>query len=371
MKKRISILLATVFTVSMLAGCGSKEPAAPANNDKPATTDTSKPTDNKAEGSIVKLGLGHISSIGSSKDLEAGKGATGQVDTALVAVGFDKDGKVVSVAIDNAQTKVEFNDDLSLKTDVKAAGETKVEKKDKYGMKKASKIGKEWYEQAAALEKWMVGKSVDEIKGMKTKKVNEDHPAVPDVAELASSVTMNVGDYLEALEEASKNTIDVKGGVKVGLGHEISAAKSKALSTADGKEVLPLAQVDTEMVAAAFDKDGKVVGAIVDAAQTKVNFDKTGKVTSDKKAAPQTKVELKEKYNMKSQSKIGKEWFEQAKALGDWMKGKSVDEIKNMKTKKVNEDHPAVPDVAELASTVTMNVGDYLNALVEASQNAK
>ena len=58
------------------------------------------------------------------------------------------------------------------------------------------------------------------------------------------------------------------------------------------------------MVAAAFDKDGKVAGTIIDNAQTKVNFDKNGKVASDKNAEIKTKVELGDEYGMKKASRI-------------------------------------------------------------------
>jgi hypothetical protein len=346
MKKRISFLLVLVFALSVLAGCTSGK--------------SSK---------IVKVGLGQLTSIAKSADLAAGKGALGQVDTVMAAVGFDKDGKVVSVTIDNAQTKVQFNDDLTLKTDVKAPGKTKIELGDAYGMKAASKIGKEWYQQMAELEKWMVGKTVAEIKAMKVKKGADDaHPAVPDVAELSSLVSITVQDYIACVEEAFANAVEVKGAVKVGLGHNVSLAKSAALNG----EKAPLAQVDTVMAVAAFDKDGKVVKAIIDNAQTKVTFDKDGKVTADKKAAPKTKVELKEDYKMKAASKIGKEWYEQAAALGKWMEGKTVAEIKGMKVKKGADDaHPAVPDVAELSSTVSITVQDYLAAVEEASTKAK
>ena len=33
-----------------------------------------------------------------------------------------------------------------------------------YGMKRASAIGKEWHEQAAALAKYVEGKTIDEVK---------------------------------------------------------------------------------------------------------------------------------------------------------------------------------------------------------------
>ena len=371
MKKVLSIVLVLTLALSVLAGCSA--PAAPAEPAKPA-----EPAAPAAEGgSIVKLGLGHITTIAKSKDL--GKDAEGkevlplgQVDTVMAAVGFDKDGKVISVTIDNAQTKVTFDAALQVTSDIKAESKTKVELKEEYGMIKASSIGKEWYQQAEALGQWMVGKTVDEIKAMKTKNKDASHPAVPDVPELTSSVTVSVQEYIAAVAEAYETAVDVAGGEKVGLGHVITTGKSKGLGKdAEGKEVLPFAQVDTVMAATAFDKDGKVVGTIIDNAQTKITFDNTGKVTADKAAEYPTKVELKEGYGMIKASSIGKEWYQQADALGQWMVGKTVDEIKAMKTKNKDASHPAVPDVPELTSSVTVSVQEYIAAVAEGYANAK
>ena len=72
-------------------------------------------------------------------------------------------------------------------------------------MIKASSIGKEWFEQIADLEKWMVGKTIDEIKAMKVKEVDDSHPNVPDEPDLVSKVTVSVEGYIAAVEEAVKN----------------------------------------------------------------------------------------------------------------------------------------------------------------------
>lgn len=355
MKKLALSALILTMSLSVFTGCGSKA----------------------ASGAgIAKMGMGHITTIEKSKDLGTDKDGkevlpTGQVDTIIVAAAFDKDGKVVKVTIDNAQTKVDYNKDLSLKSDVKAEGKTKVELGDAYGMVKASSIKKEWYQQIAELEKWMVGKTVEEIKGMKVVKKDDAHPSVPDVAELKSSVTVSVEGYIAGLEEAYKNAIDVKGAEKIGLGHKVSTASSKALGTKDGKEVLPTAQVDTVMATTAFDKDGKVVATLIDNAQTKVNFSKDGKVTSNKQEAPKTKVELGDGYGMIKASSIKKEWYQQIAELQKWMAGKKVDEIKAMKVVNKDESHPAVPDVAELKSSVTVSVQDYIAAVEEGAQKAK
>lgn len=368
MKKILSVFLVLILATTMLIGCSKEQTTsnAPATENNSSQTETPATETPAGDSEIAKIGLGHITSIKSSKDKTADNNAVGQVDTVIAAVAFDKDGKVVKVTIDNAQTKVNFDENLQLASDVNAEYKTKVELGPEYGMIKNSKIGKEWYEQIAELEKWMIGKTVDEIKAMKTKKVDDSHPAVPDVAELTSLVTVTVQDYIAAVEEAYNNAIDVNpGAVKLGLGHVISIAKSKGYSNADGKETLPTAQVDTVMVVSAFDANNKVVSAIIDTAQTKVEFDKEGKVTTDKAGEFKTKVELGTAYGMAKASSIGKEWFEQAKALADWMAGKSVDEIKNMKTTD------GAPSEADLTSSVTISVQDYIAGLAEAFENAK
>lgn len=375
MKKLLSILLVSVVAMSMLAGCGAKEEtkdAAPAATEAAktdtatTTTDSAAATTDAAAGSIVKLGLGVVTSANKSKAMADGK-ATGAVDTVMIAAGFDKDGKVVKVDIDFAQTSVAFDKDMQITSDLKAELKTKKELGDDYGMKKASAIGKEWYEQAAALEKWMTGKTVDEIKAMKT--TEKDGKVLANEADLTSSITVGVADFIAAIDKAYASAIEVKGGAeKIGLGQSISIAKSKGYASADGKETLPVAETDTPMAALAFGADGKVAGAIIDFAQTQIAFDKAGQITTDLKAGFKTKDELGDAYGMKKASSIGKEWNEQAKALADWMVGKSIDDIKNIKT--VDKDGKKIVDDADLKSSVTVGVADYIGAAVEASDKA-
>jgi len=151
------------------------------------------------------------------------------------------------------------------------------------------------------------------------------------------------------------------------MGHNITIGKSKGVEGDNG----PLAQVDTVMAAVGFTADGKVAAAIIDNAQTRVSFDKDGKLTSDPNAEYKTKVELGDDYGMKKQSQIGKEWYEQIAELEKWMSGKTIDEIKSMKTVEKDASHPAVPDEPELSSQVTISVQDYIAAVAEAFDKAK
>ena len=317
--------------------------------------------------SVAKVGLGHVTSIASSKDLVVDKSGkvtppVAQVDTTIAAVAFDKDGRVIGLTIDTAQTKVNFDKDLNVTSDLIAANKTKVELAEGYGMRKASSIKKEWFEQIASFEQWMIGKTVAEIKSLKVKQRDASHPSVPDVPELTSTVTMTVQDYIAVVEEAYKNAVDVPAGaVKLGLGHDISTAKSKAAA----------AEVNLTMAATLFDADGKIVRTIIDTAQTKVPFGKDGKVAADRAGEFKTKIELADGYGMRKASSIKKEWFEQIAEFEKWMVGKTVADIKSLKVKQRDASHPAVPDTPELTSTVTVTVADYIAAVAESFANAK
>jgi len=183
MKKVIAVALLAimVFSIMLFTGCGS------------------------GSASGVKTGLGHVISISKSKDASSEEDGAAQVDTVMAAVSVDSNGKIVSVTIDSAQTVIPFDATGKIKKDLGAEQETKVERGADYGMIKASKIGREWYEQIAELEKWMVGKTIDQVKAMKVKKVDESHTSVPDEPDLTSKVTISVADYIAAVEEAVKN----------------------------------------------------------------------------------------------------------------------------------------------------------------------
>lgn len=352
--KKIGSLIVVLLVVSLLlVGCGGNG-------------NESNQGSQGEEEAAGMLGLGIVNSIAKSKDYAAAEGdkkevlPVGQVDTVMAAVLFDADGKVVDVMIDTAQNKVQFDAELKV-TNKDAEFKTKVELAEEYGMKAVSTIGKEWYEQIAELEKWMVGKSVSEIKGMN---LTDGKPAD---AELSATVTVSVGDYIAAVEKAYNNGVAVTGAAKLGLGQTVAIAKSKDYAAAvdDKKEVLPTAQADTVIAATAFDAAGKVVGNVIDTAQIVVNFDAAGKVTSDKAAELKTKVEKGPAYGMKASSTIGKEWDEQIAELELWMIGKTVAEITGM---SISEGKTTETD---LTSSVTVTVTDYLTVVEESFTNAR
>ncbi|MBQ6949019.1 MAG: hypothetical protein IJN41_04970, partial [Firmicutes bacterium] len=66
------------------------------------------------------------------------------------AAAVGADGKITSSVIDAVQANVNFDTAGKITSDLSAVISTKNELGDSYGLKKASSIGKEWYEQAAA-----------------------------------------------------------------------------------------------------------------------------------------------------------------------------------------------------------------------------
>lgn len=150
------------------------------------------------------------------------------------------------------------------------------------------------------------------------------------------------------------------GDVKTGMGQNISISKSK-----DAGEENGAAQVDTVMAAVTVDAAGKIVGVTIDTAQQKVEFDATGKIATDLTADQKTKKELGDAYDMKKASSIGKEWYEQIASLENWMKGKTLAEVKAMKVVEGKTDE------ADLKSSVTISVTPYISAVEEAVNNAK
>ena len=346
MKKVFALALAAALALSMVA-CGSSEPAAP------------------AEPEVFKTGMGTVISASvANEDVENEKGASAQINTNIVVATFDKDGKVVSATIDVAQQKAAFDMDGKLAGEVDLR--TKCEKGDDYGMRGVSAIGKEVNEQYAALAEYFVGKTVEEIKAMPTFERDANHTAVPDVEELKASVTITVADYVAALEEAYNTAIETKGvPAKTGLGTVISASVTEEdKENEKGASV----QINTNMMAVALDENGVIVAAILDVAQQKAAFDLEG-VAGE--VDLRTKVEKEGDYGMKGVSGIGNEYFEQAKALTDWMTGKTVEEGLAMPTYERDANHTACPDVEDLKSSVTITVGDYLKALEEAAAMAK
>lgn len=328
LKKTIALVLVLALTMVLFTGCGTK------NN--------------------AKTGFAVITSADHSSKNAGEDDGLAQVDSTAAVVLIDSKGIIKDCVIDIIQTKINFTAEGTISTDLSQEFISKHDLKDAYNMKGASPIGKEWYEQAEALEAYIIGKTVDEVKGIK---LDAGYPAEKD---LESSVTMAIGDMLDVVVKAAANAEELGASAtdKVGLGL-ISKVGS---SSKDAGEDDGVAQAYTTYSAITLDKNNKVTSSIFDASQTNIKFNTTGEITSDLTGGFKSKLELGNDYNMKDASPIGKEWFEQSKSFSDYIKGKTVSEVTGIKlTDGVATD---------LASSVTITIGDFLTTISKAGASA-
>lgn len=300
------------------------------------------------DGSSLKTGLYFVASTTGSKDSESDDGIA-QSDVSLVAVAVDENGVIDSCIIDSVQANIDFNNSGVITTDLTSPVLTKNELGPLYGMAKVSPIGKEWNEQVSYLASYVVGKTADEVKGIAFSK------GKPEDVDLASSVTIYIGGYIDAIVNAVENA-EYRGGKK-GDRLELAVSSSLSSSKSASDSINGLAQIDTNVMVLTLDGD-TITSSYIDAVQAKVAFDSKGKIVGELESSVSTKNELKEKYGMSMVSSIGKDWYQQAQSYTDYIAGKTLDEALGI---SVNE--RTVPTEADLSSSVTMAIGDFQSLL--------
>ncbi|MGB4658415.1 MAG: hypothetical protein WBI07_04490 [Mobilitalea sp.] len=148
-----------------------------------------------------KLGLGVTTNIAKSTAATAEAEGLAQAYSMYSVVTTDKDAKITSSYVDASQSNVNFSTVGVVTSDLTATLQTKQELKDAYGMKAASAIGKEWYEQANAFSTFVVGKTADEVGGIAI----TDEGIASD-ADLAASVSVHVGPFMAVVQKAAVNS---------------------------------------------------------------------------------------------------------------------------------------------------------------------
>ncbi len=348
MKKAIIAIALTL----MLASCTSNTtPSA-----SPSATPTPTPTAaNTTTGAEVRTGYAIVTTAARSKDA-AEKGGVAQCDTDFIAVIIDSDGVIENCVIDGVQTAITFSTTGEITSDIEKEFLTKNELGTAYGMAGASGIGKEWNEQAAAFAEYVRGKTIDEVRGIA---ITESGAPIDE--ELSSSVTISVKNYIDAIAKAvdEAHNIGTKSGDKLGIAAITTASASKSAGEGDG-----LAQPHSTYAIVTTDSDNRISGCIIDGTQCNVTFDTAGKITSDTSVSIRTKNEMGEAYGMKKASPIGKEWNEQAQAYAEYVRGKTIDEVKGI---AVTE--RGAPADTELSTSVTISIGAF-NACIEKAINA-
>ncbi len=337
--KRALPFLALLLSFTLLTGCMGTPVVYYCDCPTEGETDTDTNTETPIVGEgAVKTGLAVVANAAESKNAGEADGEA-KYDVTIVAVLVDDEGVIVDCIIDSIGTSVKFNASGAITSDLSTEILTKNELGDNYGMKAYGGAKYEWYEQAAALAKYAVGKTVQELK---SGAVNESGKAAD--ADLASTATIYLGGYVAAIEKAVQNAKH--------LGAQAGDTLKLASISSIGSSKEGTAQLDTDVTALTMNGD-TITSCHIDSLQAKVTFDATGAITSDVSAFA-TKNELGENYGMKAWGGAIAEWNEQAASFAAYVTGKTAAEVAGI---AVNE--KTAPTDADLAASVTIAIGGF------------
>jgi len=362
--KKMSLTLSLVLILSLFAGCAGtpvvyytdctcpvEAHAAPAEPVTPMPAPTEGPA---AEGSGLKTGLYIGPSIAESASASAEADGVAKYDVTVVAVLVDDAGIIHDCRIDNIPASVTFDASGVITSDISAAILSKNELGDNYGMRKASSIGKEWNEQAAAIAAYALGKNAADLGSIAISASGEVD------ADLASGATMYVGGYISAIQTAAANAQHL--GAQAGDELRLAAIPSASSSTSAEGETAGLAQLNVDVTALTVNS-GVITSCYIDALQAKVNFDASGVITTDLTAPVLTKNQLGDGYNMKTYGGAIAEWYEQAASFASYVTGKTAAEVSGIAV-----DESTHPTDADLVSSVTIAIGGFQALVAKAAQ---
>ena len=353
--KKFSAILCLILAISLLSGCAGSpviyysDCTCPA--DSHVQTPVTQPEETQApvvsEGA-VKTGLAIVTSAADSAEGEV------KFDVTVAAVNVDDNGVITACYIDSIGASVKFGADGVITSET-AAVATKNELGDSYGMKAYGNATYEWYEQAAALADYAVGKTVEELRAGA---VNESGKATD--ADLATTATIYLGGYVAAIEKAAANAQHL--GAQAGDELKVAVLASLADSKSADAENAGNAQLNVDVTAITMSGD-VITSCALDAVQAKIAFDAAGTITSDVTAPIQTKNELGEAYGMKAWAGAKYEWNEQAANFAAYVTGRTAAEVAGIAI-----DEATKPTDADLATSVTISIGGFQALIAKAAQ---
>ena len=349
MKRKLVLIMTGLLILSLLTGCAGtivviEQPQ--------ATQPAVPPTEGvsvRAETGALKTGLAIEPGISKSVSATAEGNGKAEYDVTVVAVTVDENGVIHSCVIDSIGATSEFTAEGA----PAAAGTTEVKTKNEqgfdYGMVayNASAIGKEWFEQAAALAAFAEGKTMEQVKSGIAGGYASD-------ADLATSASIFLGGYVSGMEAAVANAKEL--GAETG--DELKLTVTASVDASEGA-----AQLNVDAAALTV-KGQTITSCMIDSLQAKVEYDTTGTITTDVSVAPKTKNELGFDYGMVAYkaSAIGKELFEQAENFAAYITGKTFAEVAEIAVTETT-----APADVDLATGTTIAIGGFQKLIAKAA----
>jgi len=297
-----------------------------------------------------KLGIGVIAQID-------GEEKEGMVLGTVAAVITDKNGKIVACRLDAIENKIGIENGIIDKTDLAAEFKTKQELSEDYGMKEASPIKKEWYEQANHFSKYVIGLNSEQVAAI----ISENGTVS---GTILSGCTIDISDFIKAIVLAIKNSESKSfkaSEINLGLGI-ISEPVAEKSHNFDGSE--GVIGMEITISATNINSKGAVDAVYTDALDAEVKFNSKGEVTN--KSTIKTKKDLGDKYGMKEASPIKKEWYEQARAYEDYCVGLDATGVNSI---MLTADKKAESNALRAGCTIAIN--NFILATKKAATAAK
>ena len=291
-----------------------------------------------------------------------------QINATIATVVLDENGVIVDCKIDAIQNKYTIGDTVeftSLLTKKELGFNYNMAA---YGTPNWGTTVKEWFEQAAIFEQYVIGKTAAELEALEYQEVN-NHLISKDEALLNAGCTIQIGEFVDAVVKACNDeqatTFTTEGEMVLGLG----VNNSDNGSTGDDFAATIKMNID---YAAVVTVDGVIVAALNDAAQPQATIE-DGEVTGTAKLI--SKRDLKEGYNMAAYGSdnngdgIVLEWYVQSAAFSNYLVGLTAEQVANLETTEVNN-HFISTDEALLSAGCTMQITGIMDVVVEACGEA-
>ena len=365
--KKFPLILSLILIISLLAGCAGTPVVyytnctCPADSHTVEVPETVPETTDAAEAPVLtegalKTGMFISTSIRDSKAATADAEGEAKYDVTVVAVLVDDEGIIHDCMIDGVAASVKFDATGAITTDLTVAPQTKNELGENYGMVAWGGAVAEWDAQAAAVAAACVGKHYGDLKGA----VVAESGYAPEGTDLATSATIYIGGYVQAIELAAASAQHL--GAQSGDTLKLAINNSIASSVAAAAEAEGTAQLDLDAAVVTMNDD-VISSCYIDSVQAKVNFDQTGAVTTDVNTTPSTKNQLGENYGMVAWGGAIAEWNEQAASFASYVTGKTADEVAGIAITEATK-----PADADLAASVTISIIGFMNLIAKAAQ---
>ena len=293
MKKVFCLVLctATLLTAFSMIGCGEKK------------KDT------------LSLGLGVYTSAEAENAIQ-GKRGGGTATSTVAAILIDGNGRITDCYLDAAENELSYTSDGKALSEGKFL--TKREQGEDYGMKTYGGAALEWYEQADALERVCIGKTLDEVKAL----IASDGKGNDEV--VRAGCTIAVSDFIKAIEKAFANArpSGATKGDTLKLGTATMRTTEDASAESHGKN-----QTDTTFFAATVNPSDHITAAYSDCVEVEFSFNAEGVSDNGGKWIISTKRDSGDAYGMKTYGGADLEWYEQADVFDRACIGKTSKEL--------------------------------------------